>query len=103
MSLMRLALLFAIYCSLDFANPMMPGAVTFGDGESVEGRQGERPRGGDVADAPPLTVTLERIPPAGPHVTLTWRPAPDVSCTWQMFLRGAHPRLSGSGSLSEDA
>jgi hypothetical protein len=40
-----LVLAFALYLSLDVANPLMPGAVTFGDDSSVELRQAERFRG----------------------------------------------------------
>ena len=45
MKLGRLALLVAVYVSLDVANPLMPGALAFGVEESVELRPAERYRG----------------------------------------------------------
>jgi hypothetical protein len=45
MMLTRLALLVAAYLSLDVANPLMPGALTFGVEDSVEARQSDRLRG----------------------------------------------------------
>lgn len=45
MKLARLALLVAVYVSLDLSNPMMPGALSFGVEQSVELRQAERYRG----------------------------------------------------------
>lgn len=52
MNLSRLALLVAVYLSLDVSNPMLPGALSFGVEDSVEVRQADRLRGPD--DAPPL-------------------------------------------------
>lgn len=45
MTLARLALLVAVYVSLDVSNPLMPGALTFGGEQSIELRQAERYRG----------------------------------------------------------
>ena len=36
MSLLKLTLLLVVYVALDFSNPMMPGAVTFGDDSAPE-------------------------------------------------------------------
>jgi len=52
MKLARLALLVAVYVSLDVSNPMMPGALTFGVEQSVELRQAERYRGQAPLAAP---------------------------------------------------
>lgn len=103
MTRLRLALLFAVYLSLDFSNPLMPGAVTFGAGEtSVEARHGERPRVTDVAPAP--------LPsPVAPPSTLELRSAPirpssrEASRVWQACLRRSQPARSDASSLSEDA
>ena len=103
MNLLRLALLFAVYLSLDFANPLMPGAVTFGDGETVEGRQGERFRGADMTMPPQQQKFVERVPPGEPHVTLGGRLAREVPRVWQAGLRQSHPSQPSSPSLSEDA
>ena len=80
MVLARLALLVAAYLSLDVANPMMPGALTFGVEESVEARQADRSRGQDLdvarlgtpqpahLDPPGRTLTRHRLPgPAMPR------------------------------------
>jgi hypothetical protein len=40
----RLALLLLLYVSLDFANPLMPGAVTFDPSGSVDGLRAPRVR-----------------------------------------------------------
>ena len=50
MTLSRLALLVALYLSLDVSNPMFPGALTFGLEDSVEVRQADRLRGLDLRD-----------------------------------------------------
>jgi hypothetical protein len=54
MPLRRVTLLVAIYMALDFANPMMPGAVQFAHG-SLETVAGCQARGGEV---PALAVTI---------------------------------------------
>ena len=91
------------YLSLDFANPLMPGAVIFGDGETVEGRQGDRFRGADVTMPPPRQQSVERVPPAEPDVTPDRHLAREIPCVWQACLRQSHPAQPGSPSLSEDA
>lgn len=66
----RLALMLLIYAVLDFANPLMPGAVTFDAEDSVEGVRAERVRGDrqDAAlDPSPVLVraaVLRRDPPS---------------------------------------
>jgi hypothetical protein len=100
---LRLALLFAIYLSLDFSNPLMPGAVSFGVGESsVEARHGERPRVCDIAPAPLPNPVASRRPPA-PRFTPIHQPSRDVSRVWQACLRQSQPARSGSAPLAEDA
>lgn len=101
--LLQLSLLFALYLSLDFSNPMMPGAVGFGPGESVEARQGDRLRGAEVTEAPSMVPTIGRVPPFAPPPTVSRRPAPAVSYVWRAFLHRSYPCLSDSTSLSEDA
>jgi hypothetical protein len=99
----RLTLLLVIYVALDFSNPLMPGAVSFGAAESVEARHGDRLRGAGVAEAPPPPTAVTRFRPVPLSLTLSRRLAPDVSCVWQVFLRRSYPWLSGSATLSEDA
>jgi len=101
MTLLSFALVFAVYLSLDFSNPLMPGAVTFGDGESVEARQGERPRG--VDGTPPPLPTPVAPQAAEPQFVRMRQPSRDVSRVWQTCLRQCQPAPSGSSSPSEDA
>ena len=54
MKLARLALLVAVYVSLDASNPMMPGALTFGAEQSIEMRQADRYRSQDHLALPVL-------------------------------------------------
>ncbi len=56
----RLVLLLVIYVGLDFANPMMPGAVNFDPGDSVEAIHAERGR------LPESPVATAPDPAAGP-------------------------------------
>ena len=55
----RLALLLFVYVSLEFANPFMPGAVTF-EGGSMETAKVERHR--PAAPAPPPASPEGRVP-----------------------------------------
>lgn len=64
MRLRRSALLIALYVALDFANPMMPGALVFGVEDSVEARHPDRSRADN--DAPPFDAAPERVAAAEP-------------------------------------
>jgi hypothetical protein len=80
MTLAKLALLVAAYLSLDVANPMMPGALTFGVEESVEARQADRFRGRDAGVAPlPRAPEPERLDPSGRPLALSRLPGPQTS------------------------
>lgn len=57
-ALQRLVLLLLVYVAVDFANPLMPGAVSFNPDDSVEGVRASQAR---VGDAPVMAV-----PPRGP-------------------------------------
>jgi hypothetical protein len=73
----RLAPLLILYVSLDFANPMMPGAVSFDPDDSVEAIRPDRSRvDGDAAPAPPGPAA-ERLEPSR-LVRLAARPAPGI-------------------------
>jgi hypothetical protein len=71
MTLARLALLVATYIALDVANPLMPGALTFGVESSVEVRQAERFRG----QAPHVAVVPRLPEPAQLDVADRSRPS----------------------------
>jgi hypothetical protein len=60
----RLALVIAVYLSLDVTNPMMPGAFVFGVDDSVELRQADRFR--PQANAPRLAPAPVRDAPLEP-------------------------------------
>lgn len=78
MRLPRLALLVAVYVSLDLSNPMMPGALTFGVESSVEVRQTDRFRNNDDGAPLPLARGSERPGPSERLVALTRTPAPPM-------------------------
>jgi hypothetical protein len=104
MSLLKLALLFAVYVSLDFSNPMMPGAVSFDAGDSVEGRRTDR---GREADADVSAARLPAVAPrpsaaSAPAVTERARPAARGTPVWQPYVRRSDPSASGSPAPSED-
>jgi hypothetical protein len=101
MTLARLALLFAIYVSLDVSNPLMPGALTFSVQESVEVRQSDRVRGEDDA-ALTLVAGAERLAPSETSVTL-FRPAPPVTVRSRPpHIARSHLSPPKSASPSED-
>lgn len=88
-----LALLF--YVSLDFANPMMPGAVTLGD--SIEGTRVERMRSETPASLPPPAPAVQRIEPVLPSPLEASRtagvaPRPEHRTPWRRaFAPAADP------------
>jgi hypothetical protein len=60
MSLSRLSVLLILYVAADFANPLMPGAVTFLDG-SVEAVHVERVRFAEAIPGAPVLAPHECI------------------------------------------
>src|SRR5437867_12020445 len=78
-----LVLLLLLYCSLDFANPLMPGAVSFGEG-SVDGIRAEHwkstdsraalvaPPGHDSLNRPPDVRGDPVLPPRLGHLHPPW-------------------------------
>ena len=104
MSLLKLALLLAVYVSLDFSNPMMPGAVSFDTTDSVEGRRADRGREAEVeagASHLPAVAPL-RHAAVVPAVTGRARPAPRGAPVWQAHLPRSYPCASASTAPSED-
>jgi hypothetical protein len=71
----RLTFLLFLYVSADFANPLMPGAVSYANG-SIEAVQVERSRMEDVPPVAPVVAFFDRIDLAN----LKWR-APQVTLT----------------------
>lgn len=60
MTLSRLSVLVILYVAADFANPLMPGAVTFLDG-SVQAVHVERARFAEVPPALPAPASCGRV------------------------------------------
>jgi hypothetical protein len=94
--------LVAIYVSLDVANPMMPGALTFGIDESVEVRQADRFRAHDGAAAPQPSPTAKHLEPLMPAVVARIR-ALDVPRVRQHRLQDLRPAVAApTPSLDDD-
>ena len=72
-----LVLMVAVYVSLDLANPLMPGALSFGIEDSVELRQAERFRAHEDATVAPAVSFFERVERTE-HDTLSGIPAADL-------------------------
>jgi hypothetical protein len=101
MAASRVSLLLLVYVTLDFANPLMPGAVSFDRG-SVEVVQGDRARPTAVAPVcivPSPEIVLERL-----RVARTdHRPAPAVHRNRDAVIRIRHaPPSSPDPAVSPD-
>jgi hypothetical protein len=97
-----LVLVVTVYVSLDVANPLMPGALTFGIEDSVEVRQAERFRGHDevaLASAFLLSAVTEETER---RVMVSRGPVADVPRIWSPHVQRAHSSLSTPPSSSED-
>jgi len=103
MMLARLALLVAAYLSLDVANPMMPGALTFGVEESVEARSSDRFR-----DQDPHAALIGRAPepersdPSDPALTLRRLPGPAPMRSRAAVVTRSRLSLPAPASPAED-
>ena len=101
MRLSRLALLIALYISLDFASPFIAGAFTFNADESVDGvhahRQQVKVNAASVPMPMPERAENERVPTlATPRHEI--RPLGE----WFVELRRAHAPTAAPASISED-
>lgn len=106
MSLLKLALLLVVYVSLDFANPMMPGAVSFDSGGSVEGRKADRGRDADAVASRLQATTVLRHVTVQPARIGSARPAPQGVPVWQVHVRRVYSTVAdgaGSSTPSEDS
>jgi hypothetical protein len=96
-----LTLLVVLYVTLDFANPLMPGAVNFDPDGSVEGLPAQDRHPclefvGVPTPVPPSTESREV-----PCVTARRPQEPDL-CEWLVDVRQARSNPSEPPSLSED-
>jgi hypothetical protein len=90
MPVRHLVLLLALYLSLDFANPLMPGAVQFLDGSfSVVNADRVRP------ESPPVDAALIHHPAPG-RADLSLETAP----RYRPLVRDRRPRLVLAGRAS---
>ena len=98
---MRLAfssLLFALYIAIDFANPLLPGALVFDPDASVEARQSGRfsETDDEIAAGPmpaPTAIRSANVPPAKRRaITAGGPPRRDIVC-----VRIPPPRLQLPG------
>lgn len=98
----RVPLLVLLYVTLDFANPLMPGAVRFEAG-AVESVQADRVARAPVAVMPALAAlrTEDRLPPGA--VLRPPSPAPVISRPARRDIRRvASPRYDRSPTPAED-
>jgi hypothetical protein len=101
MSLSRLSVLLILYVAADFANPLMPGAVTFLNG-SVEAVHVERARFLECAPGAPVLaphegVEVARLTCPAPHP----RPLPPAARLWLVPVPRAQLVESGPPPPSE--
>jgi hypothetical protein len=100
----RVTLLVAIYLALDFANPMMPGAVQLVGG-SLETVAGCQARGGE---APALAVTMvpchlaPDLPEREPALRARWRVVSASPPVPVLFRAPLEPRSTPASSSDDD-
>jgi hypothetical protein len=96
-------LLLVLYVCLDFANPLMPGAVTFDADESVEGVRAERSRADGEAAAVVPVPAAEHLRPA-PVVGVAARPRPglDLARAHLVMQRPTRPRAADPAPPGDD-
>lgn len=98
MSVRSLTLLLLLYVSLDFSNPLMPGAVSFDPGESTEGVHLQRLRADNLlsfvvpAPTPPAADVRSRPQPLVIRILATSAPR-----AWQVHLRRAQAASTDPG------
>lgn len=99
----RLALLLLVYVTLDFANPLMPGAVRF-DGGSVDAVHADRGRPATPASPIDLPLSSETVIDRVLHVRASDRPSPILEPRRQPMtrIRRAPPSSSDLPTAAED-
>src|ERR671919_827231 len=89
-----LILAVTLYVSIDVANPLMPGALTFGIEDSVEVRQAERFRSHHDVTLLPAAPPCERVGGVDHQTVLGRVPAADIPLTFPSRVSGAPSSLS---------
>jgi len=96
-----LVLVVAVYVSLDIANPLMPGAVTFGVENSLDMRQADRLRVHDATALSPALPVSELQAEVRPTPLLgAW--SPQTLATASPPARRARSSLLAPAASSED-
>lgn len=98
----RLTLLVAMYVSLDVANPLMSGALSFGVEDSVEARQVDRFRGHDGVSTLPLAPASEPLAPVERSVTRSRLVTAASSHLWRAHVTRSDPSLMAPAPSPED-
>jgi hypothetical protein len=103
MGITRLAPLLLVYVTLDFANPLMPGAVRF-DGGSVDAVHADRPHPLTPMAPVDLVPTPENVVDRAPRVQASGRPSlvPERRRRAVARIRRAPPSPSHPTAPSED-
>lgn len=96
-----LALLLVLYVAADFANPMMPGAVSFDPAESVEGIHAARAPQSSVTVLPAPTPPQLEGPSRDPSPT-RWRPTRPVRLPFDLPGPPAHAASPDDSSAPAD-
>ncbi|MGH7341682.1 MAG: hypothetical protein ACREKH_14415 [Candidatus Rokuibacteriota bacterium] len=97
-----LTLAVAVYISLDVANPLMPGALTFGIEDSVEIRLAERFRSHHNVVSIPATPPSERAGQIDRQTFVSLVRAADIPRTSPSHIRRARSSLSAPASSLQD-
>jgi len=97
-----LILAVSLYVALDVANPLMPGALTFGVEDSVEVRQAERFRAHHDVVVPAATRASERARQADHQPAVSRIAVSDVAWTPPAPVQRARSSLSSPIPSLED-
>ncbi len=97
-------LLILLYVTLDFANPMMPGAVMFNPDDTIEGVYVERVRPQSPAVAVALVPILGHgdLLPIIRAVARGLRENPEAPNRWRVQIGRAHSFSPDPASLTDD-
>ena len=93
-----------VYLTLDFANPLMPGAVNFDSDESVEGVTLHHPRSKPLRShvvGAPLSLSVTAVPAVAPQARAE-RPRSPVPGDWLARVRLAHAGQSEPPPPTDD-
>jgi hypothetical protein len=97
-----LVLVVTVYVSLDVANPLMPGALTFGVADSVEVRQAQRFRGHADIALRPAAAPSERVEQIDHQMVVRARAAADSVWIPPSRLQRTRSSLSRPAAPTED-